>query len=111
MMSAPDIIPEREKIRSSPEAGSYTVTVEKTEKTENHYPTSESTTIVTHEEIVHDGGITMETKVQKTTERVVSTKTVETVIVNTEEVCVVTTFLLACLWAFQKVRTLNSIDF
>jgi len=82
IMSAPDIIPEREKLRSSPEAGSYTVTVE---KTENHCPTSESTTIVTHEEIIHDGGSTVETKVHKTTERVVSTKTVETVIVNTEE--------------------------
>ena len=107
-MSAPDIIPEREKLRSSPEAGSYTVTVE---KTENHCPTSESTTIVTHEEIIHDGGSTVETKVHKTTERVVSTKTVETVIVNTEEVRVAITFLHACLWTIQKGRTLKFIDF
>ena len=81
---APDVIPEREKILASPEAASYTITVK---KTENHCPTSESTTVVTTEEFVNDGGVTIETKVQKTTEHVITTKTVETVITNSEEVC------------------------
>ena len=84
VISAPDIIPEKEKMRSGPGPDSYTITVT---KTENHCPANELTTVETTEEVVHDGGVTIETKVQKMTEHVITTKTVETVIVNNEEVC------------------------
>ena len=89
VISAPDIIPEKEKMRSGPGVDSYTITVT---KTENHCPANELTTVVTTEEVVHDGGVTIETKVQKTTEHVVTKKTVETVIINSEEVCALKIF-------------------
>lgn len=94
MTTPPDIIPETDKIRSSPSdatTASTVVTVTET-KTFNHSPAEEKTTVVTTEEIVKDTSVevhesvVVETKTEKVTQNVVTSKTVETIVVKNDEV-------------------------
>ena len=92
----PDLIPESDKVRSSPEvvANSSVVTVSET-TTHNHVPGNSETTVVTREEVVHtEGGtevhesvVITETRTE-TTHHEFTSKTVETVVVNSDEVCI-----------------------
>ena len=92
----PDLIPESDKMRSSPEivANSSVTTVSET-TTHNHVPGNTETTVVTREEVVHtengtevhESVVITETRTE-TTHHEFTSKTVETVVVNSDEVCI-----------------------